>query len=656
MALDKQVHIYSVDTGAFYYPHERKLHWRLIQTKIRKNAIKEKLDKLLSEKDPEKKTANADKIAMLTRSKKHLNKQVKYIKGQMLPLFERRASNTEKRQLDPSQLVERNVVSLFSSFLTRTFNEPINSTIPSKDLIIVKVFYFDILKDLIYNGFMCDNEEYIYLTSSAGQIRTKKCVFVKKTLWEQYEKTIMCGLTRQSINERGGMNVNKFLSYTALANSATEEWTDFDIDKTIVIPDCELPVIGIVDFIDEVSYEITRQEMPVDVKHTDGCGMILPSLSKKNFMVRLPWCKGLLAVFDFQKFLRETPGASSRIKDIYGVEHDILAEDIQVIFTKSQFKTWDQYESWEQYRAYFKEYHCMAGKCNEEEDRIPFAQINYQMLQTLADITDAEKKTIIAKSLTKLNKLKTLQGMRDAFRMDRDEDNLSNFKRALMAYPALLRDSYTKQTISNIKKSLVKQYRGGRLEVRGKFTFLIPDLYAMCEYWFCGDSAPEGLLHNDEVSCRLFASSPKLDVLRSPHLYMEHFVSPNVATRPEIKEWFITDGIYTSSHSLISKVLQFDVDGDRALVIADPTIISVAERNAQDIVPLFYNMKKAAPVHIDGAAIFNGLQAAYSGGNIGVISNNISKIWNAPDFHEHRDEYMKCIKWLVMENNFVIRD
>lgn len=98
------------------------------------------------------------------------------------------------------------------------------------------------------------------------------------------------------------------------------------------------------------------------------------------------------------------------------------------------------------------------------------------------------------------------------------------------------------------------------------------------------------------------------------------------------------------------------VDGDRALVIADPTIISVAERNAQDIVPLFYNMKKAAPVHINGAAIFNGLQAAYSGGNIGVISNNISKIWNAPDFHEHRNEYMKCIKWLVMENNFVIRD
>lgn len=98
------------------------------------------------------------------------------------------------------------------------------------------------------------------------------------------------------------------------------------------------------------------------------------------------------------------------------------------------------------------------------------------------------------------------------------------------------------------------------------------------------------------------------------------------------------------------------VDGDRALVIADPTIIEVAERNARGIVPLFYNMKKAAPVHIDGAAIFNGLQAAYSGGNIGVISNNISKIWSATDFQEHREEYIKCIKWLVMENNFVIRD
>ena len=550
MALDKQVHIYSVDTGAFYYPHERKLHWKLIQLKQRKKAVKTRL----AENDKLK----PEQIADLEKYKKHLNRQAKQTKNEMLRLFKRRAASKEKRQLDLRELTEKNVVSLFSSFLTRTFGEPINSVIPSRDLIIVKVFYFDILNDLIQHGFLCDGDEYMYLTSSAGQIRTKKCVFVKRTLWEQYEKTIMCGLTLQNINDHGGMNVNKFLAYLALSNSATEEWTNFDIEKTIVIPDCETPVTGTVDFIDEVSYEITRQEMPVDIKHTDGCGMILPSLSRKNFMVRAPWIKGLLAVFDFRKFINETPGASPKVTDIYGVEHDVLAEDIQVIFTKSQFKTWDQYENWTQYQQYFKAYHCMAGKCNEEDNKIPYAQINYQMLQTLTDMTEVEKKKIVAKSLTKLNKLKTLQGMKDALKVNRDDDTLTAFKKALIAYPALFRDQYTKQTISNIKKSLIKQYRGGRLEVNGKFTFLIPDLYAMCQHWFCGIEVPDGLLHGDEVACRLFARSAQLDVLRSPHLYMEHFVSPNVVTKSEIQEWFITDGIYTSSHSLISKVLQFD--------------------------------------------------------------------------------------------------
>ena len=85
--------------------------------------------------------------------------------------------------------------------------------------------------------------------------------------------------------------------------------------------------------------------------------MILPNafgVKQCNKMVRLPFVKGLLGVFKFDKFIEKNQ-CSPIIKDIYGVEHDIIKEDIQVIFTKSQFKFYGYYQSWQQYKEYFKQ-------------------------------------------------------------------------------------------------------------------------------------------------------------------------------------------------------------------------------------------------------------------------------------------------------------
>jgi hypothetical protein len=162
----------------------------------------------------------------------------------------------------------------------------------------------------------------------------------------------------------------------------------------------------------------------------------------------------------------------------------------------------------------------------------------------------------------------------------------------------------------------------------------------------------------------LFRKNEKLDCLRSPHLYREHPIRRNIAyvgygeRQQELREWFCTDAIYTSCLDFISKILQFDVDGDKSLVIANKTIIEVAERNMQGIVPLYYNMKKAEPVQLNNQSIYNGLQAAFTGGNIGIYSNNISKIWNSEAFisgtEKEKQEAIDVIKLLCMENNFVI--
>lgn len=708
MSLDVQVHILSVDTGNFYSNKEAKLHWLNHKLRVERNNLKKReneiTDTLLGygmeeddlnsilehEYDFDSWNEYSSTLSELgneyCRVKELIklkNKKIKESKERLLELLSNKTELNiatggkhhirELRNLNPSGSKEdihkyanepfgdKKIISVFDSAFTRMIGAKQDEL--TEDFMVIQVYYFDIIKDLIYNGFTYKGEKYIYFTSSAGQIRTKKTVFVKESVWKKYEKTIMCGLTIDSINEKGGNNPNKHLAYMALTNSATDVWNEFDIDKTIVVNDFETNVFGTYDLVDDEDYSIKRISDYVPIEHTDGAGMMLPSMGK-NRMIRLPWVKGLLGAFDYVKFIKER-NCPPIIKDIYGKEHNVIEEDIQIIFTKSQFKMWKYYDSWEQYKECYKKYNCTAGYTNMEEDKIKDATINYQMLQTLTDITDEEIDKIIDRSNDKLNNLcSSIPAMKNAFGITPYNDNMTYLQQAVNLYPDLMNDEYMKITLREIKNSMVKRFKSGSLSVYGKYTFILPDFYAACEHWFMGIENPQGLLVDGEVFCWLFRKSEKLDCLRSPHLYKEHAIRINTAynqnkeRQEKIREWFGTDAIYTSCHDLISKILQFDVDGDKSLVVADKDIISIAERNMNNIVPLYYNMKKASPIQLNNQTIYDGLNAAFVGGNIGIYSNNISKIWNSEVFvsgtPEEKQEAIDLVKLLCMENNFVI--
>jgi len=472
------------------------------------------------------------------------------------------------RTVRQEKLTRSNVVAVFDSTLTRALE--MQSDVVNEQLVIVKVYYFGVAESMVKNGFMMNGQRYKFFSASAGQIRTKKFVAIREEDYERIYMKLSCGLDIPTINEAGGVNTNKYLAYQALCSSATDVWEDFDIDKSIVVDDFETTVRGLVDFIDEKDYSIQRKEMDVPIPHTDGCGMILPKLSKKNFMVRAPWIKGLLAVFPFDKFIREERRNGNKdcgfIRDIYGQIHDVLGEDIQVIFTKSQIKLWKYYENWDQYKEYFKKYDCEACKCNEEEDFIEDARFNYQMLQTLTSITDEELTKIAERTNKTLRDVSSdRETMLRVFGATKTNCHKTYFQKALLMYPELLQDPYCRETLRDLKNSLEKFGKAGRLEIDGKYLFLIPDLYAACEYWFKGIEKPEGLLKNGEVYCSAYKNKKELNCLRSPHLYREHCVRTNVADEHvEAKRWFLTNGIYTSTHDMISKVLQFDEQHRRA--------------------------------------------------------------------------------------------
>lgn len=590
----------------------------------------------------------ADRIKDINNDIKQINADIKLYKNRLVSLL---AEHNGTRVLRSEFVISKNIISVFDSMLTRTLG--MQTGVLYDDFMVIRTYYFDVVRDMILNGYMYNGEKYVCFTASAGQIRTKKTVFIKERVWKQYQKTLMCGLTVDSINSYGGININKYLAYLALCNSATDPWLDFDIHKSIVVDDMETSVCGVVDFIDHHTYQIERKTMDIPIKHTDGCGMVLPVRCPKNTMVRLPWIKGLLAVFPFDKFIKEADKREPEIrhgviKDIYGKEHDILEEGIEIIFTKSQFKMYKYYKSWEEYTNYYLEYGCTAGKCNEEEDFLPDAKLNYQMLQTLTDITYEELGIIAAKSVDKIVRIASDRNtMLDVFGASAQYKNKNAFQECLQLYPELLSDPYTKEMLKQIKKNLVNESKAAKIDISAKYMFLIPDLFAFCEWLFLGDKDPVGLLADNEVSCYLYRKEPKLDCLRSPHLYREHAVRRNVIT-PATRKWFMPNAIYTSCHDLISKILQFDCDGDKSLVCADKLIIEIAERNMKGIVPLYYEMANAGVVQISDEEIFKGLRAAWTGGNIGVISNDITKIWNSQEVD------LDAIKILCMENNFCI--
>lgn len=544
LVLNKLYYVYGLDTACFYTDEENKLDKRIIKARLLKSKIKKKYN-TIGRLEIKKST-----LSFLNQTISEGKQKLKQLLKENINIC-RVVRNDKIYDNDGSPSMKRRV-SIFDSTLTRCLG--LKERGFNTEILIVKVFFFDVAESIIKHGFYMNGHKYVFFSASAGQIRTKKLVAIREDLLNKHWNTLTAGLTVESINNQGGMNINKYLAYLALSNSATDVWADFDIDKCIVVDDFENEVEGTVDFIDDKTFDITRVNQNLPMAQIDGCGMMLSCVSKYNFMIRLPWVKGLLATFDFKKFIIEN-NASAIVVDIYGDVHNIIDEDIQIIFSKSQFKMWKYYKNWQEYKDNFKKYGCTAAKCNEEEDTFSNATINYQMIQTLSDLSDDEIKTLGMLNNSDLCNLATdMDTMLKVFGATSWNNNKTGFQKCLEKYPELLSDLYSRQTLREIKNKLEKELWSAKFNIQGKYTFVIPDLYAFCEWLFLKSENPQGLLANGEVCCKLYKNEDKLGCLRSPHLYIEYPIRVN---KTNIK-WFTTNAIYISSHDFISRIVQCD--------------------------------------------------------------------------------------------------
>ena len=390
----------------------------------------------------------------------------------------------------------------------------------------------------------------------------------------------------------------------------------------------------------------------VEIPQTDGAGMFLPGVLPATAQIRCGHVKGCIFPFDFMKFLRlksvEGVKPSPIIRDIWGAEHNVIEENIKVLLTGSQVKMWSYYDSWDEFKQVFKRY----GKkiaINKFADTKPkgYAKSSYQFIQTLSSekLSDDKIEALCADTLEYLNILKT-----DANKIAEilSEPYLSD---AIRAYPNLIQDNYVQKKLENKFRSERKDACGNKLILKDSlYSYICPDLYAFCEWLFCGIENPKGIVPRNYVYNGFYNDKgyDKVDCLRSPHLYMEHGIR-NLVKGDELelcKEWFCGYDTVVSSHDLLCRVLQFDVDGDEILLTPNKTMIECVPNDKHT---LYYKSFDAVKSPVTKENIYKALVASMDNSNIGDISNAMTKNYNNENIDETFNKIMCCYNNLTID-------
>lgn len=551
------------------------------------------------------------------------------------------------------------------------------------EIVYMEIFHNDIMWQILRDGILIADKEYMLYSATTGQVRNTTITLLRKDFFENNKEALLVGLSVEYINEHGGMNVGKYLSYTALPlSSSVLPEKEIDIDRCILVEGLETIVKGMVKYVDIGEDENGQHyvagtpndyiEEDIPIEHTDGAGMFIPGELPSSCQIRSGFFKGAMFPFDFRLFANKI-AHNTKIPDAWKEEIDVEEQDIKYIFTTSQLKMWKMYPSWEAYKKAFKDNKIkisINSYANPAKDTVTFA---YQYLQTLPygcniknlctpakdDLkrlhTDIEYvKEVLGytdDSDTELNDHTDNENTEDIESTDNevvvtDEIQTNNSEgkdkrscnsliaEALNIYPQLIYDPYIEKKIRQLVISRRRSYRAGKIPLRGYYSYAAPDMYAFCEYLFCGESNPEGLVPKNHVYNKYYDNKGDVEhliCLRSPHLSRYEYGKRDLIKSEECREWFkyMESDTVISCHDLLSKTLQMDWDGDEILVSDDMELWELA-KDLPDV-PLYYKMQQAEPQQITKEAIFDTLVKGFDNNVIGDSSNAMTKLWNTPD-------------------------
>ena len=522
-------------------------------------------------------------------------------------------------------------------------------------------------------GFDLNGAHYEYLCSGAGQIRRNTATFIDSRIRDSVVRALNCGLDEKTKE----FPLAKYTAYFALSFSSVL-WVREP--RVCVIKDFSRTAKDQkVDFIvrDEAgNLTLEHRTMDLDLNCADGQGLIDPEFAKLwaedmgvgyqpcSFVVRSCFVKGNLATFDFKAYAAEH--GITEIFDRWGAPHDI--DDVDVLISESQFKTYKYYSSWEEYLAYAHRGNVRWGvaRYNKKRDDA-YVLANYQYIQALT-LSEEDVEGLIKPTADWIRSICTGEDLPALLFMlgAQDEclnpeelfaDQMKSAKTAAMRCLAkdsdFLKDEYVRRRIYKAIKGIIKRAKLGKIWIHGNYQFTVSDPVAQCQSAL--GLEPVGLLKAGEIYCNWWNQngSPKdLILCRSPLIDQSETKKEKLVSmeeNPEAAKWYLhlpSGLVYNTYDDATVRQSDFDFDGDIILSTDNPYFLKGSH---PEMPAITYEKGKAGPAPMTVANITKTAEKGFGTG-VGGFSNCATCLYAmASEFQEgdpRREEILGRIKKL----------
>ncbi|WMJ81234.1 hypothetical protein RBU49_02980 [Clostridium sp. MB40-C1] len=413
----------------------------------------------------------------------------------------------------------------------------------------------------------------------------------------------------------------------------------------------------------------------------------------------IPGIKGDVYVMDIKKYsikykrrnITDKGVKQALIKDVFGNNVEILDSKgnllKNVILTRSQFKFTNEWkelygsEGFNKWQEEFeKEIHGYKRTFNIAKYGLDFKDIkhevllSYQPLQTL-HFSKNQIRNICYPTIKRIKKISTnvdeflkYRGLIQEFEEEQNkkQDNIlvPQYYKALQKNKDLWNDKYIQSKVKEDIKGFKERSYKGAIIADGNYQVLIPDLVGLIQYAF--DEEVTGCLKANQIYSKywLLKKQKKVDIIRFPHIAMEHRVA-NVV-QPEFNEgenWleYIDEGIVTSIYDSIALALNSaDFDGDKIMTISTNKIIKQVTQEMANTITFVDDEKnnaaenKKVPKINDMNKIIETDCMGMSN-DIGTVVNKISQLWSIiPEDEEENKKIQDMIKIMSVIGSLTI--
>lgn len=512
--------------------------------------------------------------------------------------------------------------------------------------------------DRANKGFKVNGIEYRRLLTTTNGVKTSTVVYTSVELHDELKKRI-----------ENGRNVNiplvpaKLGAYEALCSSASipVSWPK----GIIVVPDCftsfKADLINIDD--SDTSKEPVVQfvaDQDVNNDASDGCSMMLPSLSKRwngeldgdpeqtisGCNLRCAWTKGMTFTFDYVEWAEKNIG-SYIIKDVWGTERDI--RESELIITESQLKLWNCYGSWEDYYQKCLDNHYtirIAKTAPHEVDDI--RQTNYQFLQ-IHDMNDNDVHELISDTINEIKDIMQFDYRKSIVYLCGsvlDENNIRSMDlaaQALMINRNMIDDPYIYSKIQNMIQKRIRDAKIGVLDVHGNFQIISGDLVALCESMFGRE--PKGVLKAGEIYSKYWVDENVKQVVcyRAPMSNAHSVLTQNISYSEDAAYWFRyidTCTVVNSWDTMPMALNGFDFDGD-LLFSTNNQVLLRTHKNLPALNCIQYKADKKIVTEQD---VINSNKRGF-GSKIGQITNRITCMTSLMANYNANDREYQVLKY-----------